>query len=444
MEKLKINRKKVVWGIFIFLILSLTAGSLLWPAQFDDKVNFLKEKINPYVSKISLPSLNDIYQKPFELGLDFVGGTRLVYQPVIGDSKQPISDEILIGIQRIIEQRFEIYEQNAQVKIDKKNIVIEAGDKADVATITEIMNQEFSLEFREETEEEFFQPTDLTGKYLEAVSFSIDQKDQKPLILLKFNEEGAKILEALTKKNEGKRLGVYVDGVPAFPLQIQEAVAGGSVQIKMDAQIDPVKKLTQMMAASSMSPTLKVVSEKTRTSQEAQVLIRDIVKGFLLGILAILWFMIIFYRLAGLISFIFILIYTSVFLLFFKLYPIVVDFGSTSGLLFSIIIVLISLVLILKNLRKEMKKGKSYGIAIEEVFEFYRPIIGKINSISLVLIIAFLLIAKISLFESVFVNGFTLIAFLGVLINSIFTTSLLKKSLMVLENSLGRINYLWK
>ncbi|MFH0859247.1 MAG: hypothetical protein ABH876_02000 [Patescibacteria group bacterium] len=444
LEKLKINKKKISWGIFIFLILSLVASGLLWPTQINDKIDFLKEKINPYVNKISLSNLYDIYQKPFKLGWDFIGGRRLIYQPVLEDPEQQVPDEALIGIQKIIEQRFAIYEQKAQVKIDKKNVVIEVGDKEDIEMITEIMNQEFSLEFREEAESELFQPTDLTGKYLEAVSFSIDQTDQKPLILLRFNEEGAKILEELTRRNEGKRLGVYVDGVPVFPLQITEAVSGGSVQIKMDAQIDSVKVLTQMMGASSLSPSLKMVSEKNRTNQEAQVLIRNIVKGFLFGLLAIFWLMVIIYKLTGLISFILVLIYTLLFLLFFKLYPITVDFGSISGLLFSLIIILISLGLISKSFKKEIRKGKSYGIAVEETLATYKQIIEKINFIALALLLIFFFVAKIFLVESIFINNFVSIAFLGIMVNFIFLVLALKKILLMLENPLGKMNYLWK
>jgi preprotein translocase subunit SecD len=442
--KFKINKKKCCWGMFIFLILSLVASSLLWPTQFNDKVNFLKEKINPYVSKISLLNLHDIYQKPFELGWDFVGGKRLVYRPVLEDSNQQISEEVLIGIKKVIEQRFEIYGQEAQVKIDKKNIVVEAGNEEDAGMMVEIMNQEFSLEFREEIEPESFQPTDLTGKYLETITFTIDQSDQKPLILLKFNEEGAKILEALTKKNEGKRLGVYIDGIPAFPLQIEKAVAGGSVQIKMDASTDSVKRLTQMMAASSLSPSLKMISEKTRSSQEAQILIRNAIKGFLFGLLAIFWLMLIVHRLAGLISFILISIYTFCFLLFFKSCPIIVDFGSISGLLFSIVISVTNLSLALKSLKKEIKKGKSYGIAVEEGFKYSEPITRKINFIALILLLTLFLAGKIFLTESIFINSFILIAFWGTIINSVLLVFLLKKLLIILEGSLGRINWLWK
>jgi len=444
--KIKINKKKCCWGIFVFLILALVASSLLWPKYFNEKLNFLKEKINSsFISiKISLPNLNDIYQKPFELGWDFVGGTRLVYQPVPEDSKQQISNEILIGIQKIIEQRFEIYEKKARVKIDKKNIVIEFEDKEDAGMITEIMNQKFSLEFREEGEAESFQPTDLTGKYLETVTFAIDQSDQKPLILLKFNEEGAKILEALTKKNEGKRLGVYVDGIPAFPLQIKEAVAGGSVQIKMDAKIDSVKRLTQMMSASSLSPSLNMVLEKSRSSQEAQALIRNAVKGFLFGLLIIFWLMVIVYKLAGLISFILVLIYIFFFLLFFKLHPIIVDFGSATGLLFSVVIGVISLGLILKNFKKEIKKGKSYGIAVEEGFGASGPVVRKINFIALIFLLTFFFAAKMFLTESVFINGFILIAFLGTIANFVFLAFLLKRILIMLESSLAGIKCLWQ
>ena len=444
LKKIKVSKKRFVLGSLVVLILFLAVGSLVWPNQFNDKANFLKDRINPYIGQISLANLQEIYRKPFDLGMDFAGGTRLVYRPVLKDSNQQISDEILIGIQKIIEQRFEIYGQSAQVMTENKNIVIEADGSADIGMIKEIINQEFSFEFREETDENFFKSTDLNGTYLESVSFSIDQTDQKPLILLGFNEEGAQILEALTKRNEGKRLAVYVDGVPAFPLQINEAVSGGTVQIKMDAEIEPVRGLTQMMAASSMTQSMSMISENTRTGEDAQILARNTVKAFLFVILIAFWILFVFYRLTGLISFVLLSIYILLFLLFFKLCPVVVDFGSISGLAISSLIAFSSLLLFSKNFKKEMIKGKSYGIALEEIIDSQEASVKRISFTAFSLIFVLFLIAEIFSIQNIFAGGLAFISFIGLTVVYFFLIPSLKKVLMMLENVFGRISFLWK
>jgi len=423
------SRKRFYIITIIFLLLVLVAESFIWPDYFRKSVNLLKEKIVSNITSLS--------EKPFKFGFDFRGGTKLVYEL---DSEEEQTG-ILTGFKYIVEQRLEVYQKQGNISIEKDNLIVELSSEEDIEMITEIMKQVPTLEFREESEQEdFFTPTDLTGEYLEEVFLGIDQDDRQPLILLRFDEDGAKILEALTKRNEGKRLGIYIDETPVFPLNVDKAISGGSVQIKMNSSIEDVGRLTEMMKASSFSPSLKLVVQKTILKQEGQDSLKLLKKASAFGLLAIFWIMIIVYKLLGLVYFIVLLIYISLFLILFKLTPIIIDFYSISGFILSIGIVLNSAVLIFSKIEQEIRKGKNCGLAIEEGFQKSQPLIKKIHLIVLILagILFFMGGTKT-------VQNFALSLFLGVLINILFIIFISQKILLHFSDTkLKNINWLWK
>ena len=71
-------------------------------------------------------------------------------------------------------------------------------------------------------EDPYFNPTQLTGKYLKRAEVGFDQTTYKPIVLIQFNDEGAKIFEELTSRNVGKRLAIYIDQIPISAPVVQE------------------------------------------------------------------------------------------------------------------------------------------------------------------------------------------------------------------------------
>ena len=340
---------------------------------------------------------------------------------------------------------FEVYGVEAKVRIDKEKIVVESG-KEDEWMVGEIMNQGFSVNFREESEEgNYFQPTELTGEYLDSVSFAIDQTDNGPLILLQFTEEGAEVLATVTKRNEGKRLGIYVDEMPTIPLQITGAVSGDSFQIKMNASLESVKKLTRMIGISALSPSLELSSQAERGAEEAGAWMKNTIKASLFIFLIGFWLMVVFYKIGGLIAFILLLIEADLLLLICKVRPIVLSLGSFGGLWLSVILGLISMIIVLKEIKKELKKGKSFGIAVEEGFETAASAVKRINFFGLFLLLVLFVGASKLFFEVWLIHNFILVSFIGILLNLFLSLFLLKRILMLFENSrLSKTKILWQ
>ena len=105
-KRLKIkNKKQFYFIVIVFLLLVLFATSLIYPDYFKKSVKSLEERIVPPVSSF-VSQLKESFNKPFELGWEFAGGTKLVYQPTLADEERKISGEGLMGIKDVLEQRF--------------------------------------------------------------------------------------------------------------------------------------------------------------------------------------------------------------------------------------------------------------------------------------------------------------------------------------------------
>jgi len=188
-----------------------------------------------------------------------------------------------------------------------------------------------------------------------------------------------------------------------------------------------------------------MISQKSRTAEEAQVLLNNTIKASLFALLAIFWSAVILYKLSGFVSFVLVLIYSLLLLLVCKTTSFVIDSSLIAGLWFSILIALISLVLTLKRIKQELRKGKSFSIAFEEGFETAKPMVKKVHFIGLFLLILIWGVAVAFFTETGFVKDFVSIGLLGILMSWLFIGPLLKRLLFPFEDTrLSKINYLWQ
>ena len=244
------SKRKVYIILILIFVLAFCAGNLIYP-------QFLK-----------LPYFPDI---PFKLGLDLQGGTHLVYEADLSNIERENYTTAMQGLRDIIERRVNLFGVQEPIVQTQEaaghyRLVIELAGIKDPAEAIRMIGQTPFLEFKKQRPEEetqkildkqkelegktqeeaqlienwqialqdpYFESTDLTGEYLDAkkTDLSFDQNTQKPLILLRFNDEGSKIFEQLTENNIGKVLAIYIDGVMLSAPVVQEKISGGKAQI---------------------------------------------------------------------------------------------------------------------------------------------------------------------------------------------------------------------
>ena len=378
-------------------------------------------------------------QRPFKLGLDLQGGSHLVYQADLSSINKEEQSSAMTGLRDIIERRvnlFGVVEPIVQTQMagDDFRLIIELAGVKDISEAIKMIGQTPYLEFREpkpdydkivaENKEliekgemnidELFQPSPLTGRYLKGAKLNFDSNTYEALVSLQFNDEGAKLFESLTEKNIGKPVAIYIDNALISAPVVQEKISGGKAQITGKFTTEEAKKLVMNLNAGALPVPIKLISQQTVGPTLGAVSLQKSLRAGMFGFLAIIIFMIIFYRLPGLMASFSLLIYIVLILALFKMIPVTLTLAGIAGFILSMGMAVDANVLIFSRMREERKEKKSFETVIEEGFKRAWPSIRDGNSTT---IIAALILFG---FGTGFVKGFAFTLILGNLV-SIFT-----------------------
>ena len=445
------SKKKTYIILILIFILAFFAANLSYPKYFNQGIDYLNSKLESLNFKFKLPHFPDI---PFKLGLDLQGGSHLVYEADLSQVEEKEKSDSMSGLRDVIERRVNLFGVTEPlVQVQKEKLIVELAGIKDISEAIRMIGQTPYLEFREERdpgqteqilnkikeiegksmeeiqkienwqmamEDPYFVPTRLTGKYLKKAELGFDQRTPKPLVLLEFNDEGAKVFEELTSKNVGKQLAIYIDQVPISAPVVQEAISGGKAQITGNFTIDTAKELARNLNAGALPVPIKLISQQTVGPTLGKISLEQSLKAGILGFLAILLFMIIFYRIPGIFASISLLIYVSFILALFKLIPVTLTLAGIAGFILSMGMAVDANILIFSRTREELRGGRSYLISIEEGFRRAWPAIrdGNLTTILVGLILFG--------FGTSFVKGFALTLVIGNLVGmftAIFITN---------------------
>ena len=155
--------------------------------------------------------------KPTKLGLDLVGGSRLMLEAETTQSIAKITPDVMNRLQFAIEQRVNklgVAETVVQ-QVGEKRLLVEIPNVTDLKEAKAFLGETAELEFKEEGKDAEGNPiwiaTGLTGKDLEKSILSTDASGQW-VVSLEFNSEGSKKFADLTKRLVGKQMAIFFDG----------------------------------------------------------------------------------------------------------------------------------------------------------------------------------------------------------------------------------------
>jgi protein-export membrane protein SecD len=447
--------KKVHRAIFVILLIGFLAVFLDCPVIWDKGVDWLNNLAGTEV-------MPHFWKRPFKLGLDLQGGTHLVYQADLSNIDSANYMDSMQGVRDVIERRINLFGvaepvvQINKVGSDYRLIVELAGIK-DAHQAIEMIGQTPSLDFRQERdpterdnilanqeevrkkleeglsisldeqkvllEDPYFTPTKLTGRYLERAQLHFDQQTYQAQVSLEFDSEGSKLFEDLTRENVGKRLAIYLDGVPISAPVVQEAISGGKAQITGNFTLEEAKELVQRLNAGALPVPINLISQQTIGASLGKVSLDKSLKAGIWGFLAVLVFVVFYYRLPGLLASFALLIYVALVLVIFKLIPVTLTLAGIAGFILSIGMAVDANVLIFERLKEEFKSGKSLGGSIDAGFQRAWPAIrdGNISTIITCLVLY--------IFATGLVKGFALTLGIGVLV-SMFSAIVVTKNFL--------------
>ncbi len=253
--------------------------------------------------------------------------------------------------------------------------------------------------------------TELSGKDVKHASVAFNQNTGAPYIVLDFNENGTQLFGDLTKDNVGKVIGIFLDGQPITTPVVQEPIYGGQASITGNFTIAEAKLLAQRLNAGALPVPISVVSQQTIGPALGTASLDLSVKAGFIGFLLVALFMVLYYRLPGVVAVGALGMYAVINLALFKIFGVTITLSGIAGFIFSLGIAVDANVLIFERLKEELRNGRDLPTAMEEAFRRAWPSIRDGNATTLIAT------AILYTMTSGSVRGFALTLALGVFVS---------------------------
>jgi protein-export membrane protein SecD len=267
--------------------------------------------------------------------------------------------------------------------------------------------------------------TKLSGRNLKKARVEYDNTSMVPQVSLEFDNEGAQLFADITTRNVGKPVAIFLDGVAISVPNVNEPILGGSAVISGNFSADEAKKLAQRLNAGALPVPVSLVSQTTVGATLGQEAVSKSLVAGLWGLLIVALFMILYYRLPGLLSVVALLVYTSISLALFKLFHITLTLAGITGFILSIGMAVDANILIFERLKEELRGGKDLMKGIQEGFNRAWTSIRDSNASSLITC------AILFWFGSSIIKGFAVTLALGIVV-SLFSAIIISRQLLLL------------
>ncbi len=389
------------------------------------------------------------------LGLDLRGGLQVLLEADLPEDVQ--IDAASMDIARdIVQQRTDalgVNENSIQVAGDRR-IVGEFPGLEDTESVLATIQQTGLLEFVDtgdfNPEEGSILATDysptssasetpadgvtvfhtiMTGAELASVNVSQDTLGSKYIINFVLKSDGSKIFAEHTAANTGKFLTILLDKQVISAPIINDAITGGSGSISGNFTYESANAFAIQLRYGSLPIPLKVVETRIiGPTLGADSLNKSLVAG-LIGMAIVVLFMIIYYRMPGIVAVLSIMIYAAITFAIFKWFHFTLTLPGIAGFLLSTGTALDSNILIFERLKEELRSGRSLVQATD--LGWARAWSSIRDSNLAAIITSVILFWFGSSFGATIVKGFSLTLALGVII-SLFTAIYVTRTLLAL------------
>jgi len=307
------------------------------------------------------PLLNNI-----NLGLDLRGGLRVVLEAEELEGEKVTQDTIekALGILRTRVDALGVKETVLYPQGDKR-VVIEIAGEDDPEAAVNILKNTAQLQFMDEEGNVV-----LTGKNLVDAQAQMKRDGSNEAeIALEFDKEGTELFAKATSENVGKPIIIVLDGQPISAPTVREPITNGQAVITGNFTAKEAQDLAVLLRSGALPVSLKVMEKRSIGPTLGADSLDKSLKAGLVSLIAILVFMIGYYRLPGLIADLSLVIYTMLVLGTMAILDAVLTLPGIAGFALSIGMAVDANVIIYERIKEELRWGKTLVAAIEAGFK---------------------------------------------------------------------------
>ena len=381
------------------------------------------------------------------MGLDLQGGIHMVYQADLSSVESGKENEAIDGAIAIIEKRINILGVTEPViqKQGADRILVELPGISEAEKAKRLIGQTALLEFREwvteEGEEKWVPATatvngqekELTSAYFKENTYISTDDFGRVLLIFEWDAEGSKLSGEITGRLIGEPLGIFLsdepllgdDGQPITPIVQSRITDRGQIE---GLSLNEAIELSQLLNAGRIPVPLTPIYEQTVSPILGADFIDMSVKAGIIGIILVMLFMMIYYRLSGVLACLALIFYGALVLALFKLIPVTLTLAGLGGFILSIGMAVDANVLIFERMKEEIRTGRTLGAAIEAGFNRAWTAIRDSN-VTTFIVCGILYWIGNTIVAGAPVKGFAVTLFIGVAV-SMFTAIVVTRTLL--------------
>lgn len=209
----------------------------------------------------------------------------------------------------------------------------------------------------------------LTGASLETAKVQISDRFGEPHVSIKFNSQGAADFDRITNENVRKRLAIVLDGVVHSAPVIQERISGGQAQITGNFTMDEARDLAIVLRAGALPAPVIILEERTVGPSLGSDSIRQGILATIIGSLLVFLFMLVYYRLFGLVADFALALNILLILAVLAALQASLTLPGIAGMLLTIGVAVDANILIFERIREELRTGKTARLSLDTGYD---------------------------------------------------------------------------
>ncbi|MCD8119899.1 MAG: protein translocase subunit SecD [Lachnospiraceae bacterium] len=320
--------------------------------------------------------------KNIKLGLDLKGGVSITYQVVDEEYTTEEFEDTLAKL----EKRVQSYSLEAQAyTVGDDRITVDIPGEYDDAEVAEEIGKPGSIQFVSDsgevddanTEEDESLTIWLTGEDIEdaqpdtqtsSTSSGISTGGVSYVVTLTMTDEGAEKLKEATTELYGEELSIVYDGETISSPTVSAVISDGKAIISGMETYEEAEQLATTIRIGSLSLELEQISSSVVGAKLGNDAVSTSLFAGLIGILLVIIFMIIVYRVPGVVAGIALVLYTAVELLVMEAFNVTLTVAGIAGIILSIGMAVDANVIIYSRIREEIAAGERVENAIKVGF----------------------------------------------------------------------------
>ncbi len=397
-------------------------------------------------------------RETMRLGLDLRGGAYLVLQANPGPDYEGDIDEAMAGAKDVVERRVNAFGvSEAEVQTASGNRLSVQVPGLSLAEAQDLIGKTAALNFMTYDDNTQLVPATgvingqtvaMTGSHIRNNTFA-ERVGTTYAVVFETTGVGAQLMEQITTRALQYPIGsdprnflvVMLDGEVLSEAAVQ-AVIRDSGQITGQATFSEASNLSKQLNAGALPIPLRIVQSQEVSATLGEDSVLDSVRAGQVGLIAVMIFMILYYRLPGVLASLALIVYTSLTLLAFKLWPVTLTLSGLAAFVLSIGMAIDANVLIFERMKEELRRGRTLNAAID--LGFSRAWTSIRDSNVSTLITCLILYWFGDQFGAALVKGFALTLAVGVLISMFSAITVTRTFLkMLLGTPLARNRWLF-